>query len=214
MAKEPLKAPENEVITPFTGNPAANLSRSERGDAIYGVHPDCTPLVRKLADTMHTVLEHCPPHALSAAAKATMRGFICEPGLLTPDQKQGDPHNYLRRLLYAAPDRSFSILALIWLPGQSTPVHGHTAWGAAGVLEGNPYTQTFSIFETAPKVMGLRPDAKLRLTPGDIATVEPGIDDAHRIGNESPTRSITIHIYGRDLLSQPGSINIDLNHLR
>jgi predicted metal-dependent enzyme (double-stranded beta helix superfamily) len=213
MDYEPLSHTEQAVITPCNGNPASNLNRTERNHARYGIQPGCTPLVQELADTMHAALARCAPHALSAAAKACVRGYLCEPALLTPLQKQGDPDNYLRRLLYAAPDRSFSILALIWLPAQYTPIHGHTAWGAAGVLEGNPYVDTFSVCETTPKVMGLRRNARLQLQPGDIATVEPGIDDVHRLGNDSATRCITLHIYGRDLLAHPGSINIDLNQL-
>jgi hypothetical protein len=43
--------------------------------------------------------------------------------------------------------------------------------------------------------------------------VEPGIDDAHRIGNDGNSRCITVHIYGRDLLARPGSINISFNNL-
>ena len=46
---------------------------------------------------------------------------------------------------------------------------------------------------------------------GSVATVQPGIDDVHRIGNKGPTEAITIHIYGRDLLARPGSINITFN---
>lgn len=211
--QQPFIHSEEEVISPLRGNPAANLTSAERGQAVYGLQPGCSPLVQELADTMHAALERCPVHSLGAAAKAAMRGYICEPALLTSDQKQGEPDNYLRRLLYAAPDRSFSILALIWMPDQHTPIHGHTAWGAAGVMEGTPYAESFSLYETTPQCMALRPDAKLQLKPGDIATVVPGIDDIHRIGNDSPSRCITIHIYGRDLLSRPGSINIDLNHL-
>ena len=213
MDQETRIQTEQDVITPFSGSPAANLKRSERDQACYGIQPGCTHLVQELADTLHAAMAHCEPHALSAAAKACLRGYLCEPGLLSPAQKQGDPDQYLRRLLYAAPDRSFSILALIWLPDQHTPIHGHTAWGAAGVAEGNPYVDSFSICETEPKVMGLRCDKRTHLHPGDIATVEPGIDDVHRIGNSSPTRCITVHIYGRDLLARPGSINIDLNQL-
>ena len=204
---------EATVITPFNGDPAANLSADERGAAVYGVQPGCSPRVTELATAMHATLAHCPAHGLSAAAKSCLRGYLCEPNLLTPDQKQGSRDNYVRRLLYAAPDHRFSILALIWNPGQHTPIHGHTAWGAAGVMEGKPYAETFFIRETAPRVMGLQPDVKLQLKPGDIATVEPGIEDIHRLGNDSRERAITIHIYGRDLLRRPAAINIDLNHL-
>ncbi len=52
---------------------------------------------------------------------------------------------------------------------------------------------------------------KLRLQSGDVATVRPGIDDVHRIGNDTQQRIITIHIYGRDLVAEPTSLNIVFN---
>ena len=201
------------MITPFPGDPAANLSAADRANAVYGVQPGSSHLVKELAETMHLALQCCEPHALGPAAKACLRGYLCEPGLLNTQQKEGDSQTYRRHLLYAAPDRSFSILALVWRPGQRTPVHGHTAWGAAGVLEGRPYSESFSLYEAAPRSMALRADVKHQLKPGDIATVEPGIGDIHRIGNDSRGRAITVHIYGRDLLARPGSINIMMDQL-
>ncbi|MGI9291635.1 MAG: hypothetical protein ACR2QG_10220 [Gammaproteobacteria bacterium] len=205
--------PDNHNITPFPGHPGANLSATEKGQVNYGLQPGTTPLLAELAETMHATLANCEPHALSAAAKASLRGYVCNPGLLTVEHKEGSTEDYRRHLLYAAEDRSFSILALVWNPGHRTPVHGHSAWGAAGVYEGNPYCETYSRVENGRQTMELRHNMTMRLHPGDIATVEPGIDDAHRIGNDSNSRSITIHIYGRDLLASPGSINIWLDNL-
>lgn len=205
--------PESSGITPFTGHPAANFGRAERAKLRHGLQPLTTPLLAELVDTMHATLERCEPHALSAAAKASLRGFVCQPALLRPEHKQGDPDDHRRHLLYAAPDGRFSVLAIVWNPGQRTPVHGHTAWGAAGVYEGRPYCESYKLCESSPRVMELRHNLTLRLQPGDIATVEPGIDDAHRIGNDTLSRCITIHIYGRDLLTYPRSINIFLDNL-
>jgi predicted metal-dependent enzyme (double-stranded beta helix superfamily) len=200
------------TVTPFAGHPAANLARAKRKGMTYGLQPGSGTLITELSKTMHAAMKNCSPHGLSAAAKASLRGYLCEPDLLTTAQKQSDADSYRRHLLYAAEDRSFSILAIVWNPGQCTPVHGHTAWGAAGVHSGNPYCESFINYESAPQVLSLRSEMKLRLHPGDIATVEPGIDAAHRIGNDGISRCITVHIYGRDLLASPGSINIILNN--
>jgi predicted metal-dependent enzyme (double-stranded beta helix superfamily) len=206
-------AGDDEVITPFPGHPAANLNNGEISVGDYGLQPGATALMAELARTMHAALERCQPHALSAAAKASLRGYLCEPELLAAEHKKASRKSYRRHLLYAAPDRSFSILSIVWNPGQCTPVHGHTAWGAAGVYEGTPYCESFKLSESSPRVMSLQSTLTLRLKATDIATVEPGIDDAHRIGNDTLYRAVTVHIYGRDLLRSPGSINIDLDHL-
>lgn len=205
--------PDNSNITPFPGHPGANLGTAEKTHLKYGLQPGTTPMLAELVDTMHAALERCEPHALSAAAKASLRGYVCNPAILSVEHKEGSATNYRRHLLYAAEDRSFSILALIWNPGQCTPIHGHTAWGAAGVYEGNPYCESYSMVENGRKTIELRHNMTMRLQPSDIATVEPGIDDAHRIGNDGVSRCITIHIYGRDLLASPGSINIWLDNL-
>src|SRR3954451_21867502 len=54
-------------------------------------------------------------------------------GLLTPEQYEGDPERYRQHLLHAESDGSFSIVGLVWLPGQCTPVHDHVSWCVTGV---------------------------------------------------------------------------------
>lgn len=199
-------------VTRFPGNPADNSPTANIApfaDATgYGLQPGTTPLMAEFARTLQDAIDHCPGHGAAAAAKAALRGYVCDPALLAPVHKQGDDENYRRHLLYAAPDGSCTVLALVWLPGQLTPIHGHTAWGAVGVYEGNPFCENFDHCSNEHGAMSLRSKMKLRLQGGDLATVRPGIDDVHRIGNDTRRRAITIHVYGRDLLAEPGKLNI------
>ena len=55
---------------------------------------------------------------------------------LEPAHYRSGPGGYTRNLIYDAPDASLSLYALVWLPGQWTPVHDHGSWGVVGVLEG------------------------------------------------------------------------------
>jgi predicted metal-dependent enzyme (double-stranded beta helix superfamily) len=201
----------DNVVTPFPGDPAAAIRKAARARASYGLQPGATRLVDELASTMRATLQNCQPHALAAAAKASLRGYLCEPKLLNSIHRRGGPDGYTRHLLYADPERQFSILAIVWRAGQCTPIHGHTAWGAVGVLAGNPYCEIFDTSCDQQPRLELIPTMKMCLHEGDLATVQPGIDDVHRIGNEGLTEAITIHIYGRDLLASPGSINITFN---
>jgi len=43
---------------------------------------------------------------------------------------------YTRHLLHADAEDRFSLLALVWKPGQGTPIHDHPSWGVIGVLRG------------------------------------------------------------------------------
>ena len=54
--------------------------------------------------------------------------------LLTDEERRGDADELVSHLLHAEP--GFSVKALVWRPGQLTPIHDHVAWCAFGVLAG------------------------------------------------------------------------------
>ena len=55
---------------------------------------------------------------------------------LEPQHYRSSAASYSRNLIYEAPDDSLSLYAIVWLPGQWTPVHDHGSWGVVGVVEG------------------------------------------------------------------------------
>jgi predicted metal-dependent enzyme (double-stranded beta helix superfamily) len=177
----------------------------------YGLQPGATSLIAELAKTLTAATAYRFPRALAGAAKASLRSYLREAALLAPEHRLGHAEHYQRHLLYADPNHRFSVLAIVWQPGQFSAIHGHTAWGAMGVYEGHPFSETFDTGITETPVMNLAPQNKLRLKPGDLATVQPGINDTHRIGNDGSAPCITIHVYGRDLLASPSAINIIFN---
>jgi 3-mercaptopropionate dioxygenase len=63
--------------------------------------------------------------------------------VLTPEQRIGDPANYRSHLLHTEPDGAFSIVALVWRPGQVTPIHDHVTWCVFGVIQGIEYEELF-----------------------------------------------------------------------
>jgi predicted metal-dependent enzyme (double-stranded beta helix superfamily) len=52
-----------------------------------------------------------------------LRLHLPAPGILTAEQRYWDPLKYRCHLLHAESDGSFSVVALVWRPGQATPVH-------------------------------------------------------------------------------------------
>ena len=46
------------------------------------------------------------------------------PDILAPEQQIGGPEGYRSHLLHTEPDGTFSIVALVWRPGQLTPRWG------------------------------------------------------------------------------------------
>ena len=56
--------------------------------------------------------------------------------VLGPELRIGDPDGHRSHLLYSEPGGTFSIVALVWRPGQVTPIHDHVTWCVFGVVQG------------------------------------------------------------------------------
>ena len=67
------------------------------------------------------------------------------PDVLTAEQRIGDPKSYRSHVLHTEPDGSFSIVALVWRPGQVTPIHDHVTWCVFGVIQGEEYEELFTL---------------------------------------------------------------------
>lgn len=105
------------------------------------------------------------------------------------------PTFYQQYLLHRDPGQRFSVVSFVWGPGQSTPVHDHTVWGAIGMLRGAERATAYHL-ESGRLV----PGATIELRPGDVELVGPSIGDIHRVTNAYDDRvSISIHCYGGDI---------------
>jgi len=75
------------------------------------------------------------------AVAGELRSHSPSPDILGAEQRTGDPANYRDHLLRAETDGSFSIIAVVWIPGQVTPVHDHITWCVSGVIQGLVYEE-------------------------------------------------------------------------
>ena len=67
---------------------------------------------------------------------AILREAVIQSDWLPPDRRTANHQNYARHLLHGDAQGRFSILSIVWSPGQMSPVHGHHTWCAVGVLRG------------------------------------------------------------------------------
>ena len=124
-----------------------------------------------------------------------LRRHLPGPEILTAEQRLGSPDDYSAHILHAEPDGSFSIVALVWRPGQVTRIHDHVTWCVLGVIQGVEHEELF--------------DADLRLIGesdnhvGDVGGFAPP-GDIHRVRNTGEETAISIHVYGTDV-SRVGS---------
>lgn len=112
------------------------------------------------------------------------------------DQFEPGSQHYSRHLLYADPEDRFSMLALVWKPGQGTPIHDHPSWGVLGVLRGRMRFTNYAPDEVDGQHC-LVPVETFIGTAGSVGTVYPPAMDLHRMDNCSrEEKAVTLHIYG------------------
>jgi 3-mercaptopropionate dioxygenase len=117
------------------------------------------------------------------------------PEVLTPEQRAGDPSGYRSYPLHTEPDGSFSIVALVWRPGQVTPVHDHVTWCVFGVIQGVEHEELFRLDEEQDVLVEVGTNDN---ETGDVSGFAPP-GDIHRVRNAGDDTAISIHIYGTDV---------------
>ena len=131
---------------------------------------------------------------------AVLRRQLPGPGLLTPGQLAGDPAGYQTHLVHAEPDGSFSVVVMVWLPGQQTPIHDHLAWCVTAVLQGAAYEEIFAVRDGHLEVIARNQNP----TSAVSGFAPPG--DIHRMGNSGQTVAVSMHVYGTDITRVGSSI--------
>jgi predicted metal-dependent enzyme (double-stranded beta helix superfamily) len=132
-----------------------------------------------------------------------LRASLPDPAAILPAPlRHGDPSGYQSHLLYAEPDGTFSISAMVWLPGQQTMIHDHVAWCVTGVLQGREYEE---IFAPADGGRALRLAARNVNPAGTVNGFAPP-GDIHRVRNTGDTVAISMHVYGADISRLGNSI--------
>jgi predicted metal-dependent enzyme (double-stranded beta helix superfamily) len=67
------------------------------------------------------------PHAIADRLKTLLRAD----GWLADEHQLAGRDTYRQHLLHVSECRRLSVVALVWLPGQSTPIHDHVSWCAS-----------------------------------------------------------------------------------
>jgi predicted metal-dependent enzyme (double-stranded beta helix superfamily) len=119
-----------------------------------------------------------------------LRANLPSPDVLTAEQRLGALDGYGSHTLHVEPDGSFSILGLVWRPGQVTRIHDHMTWCVFGVLEGVEHEELFDA--------DLNPLGESDNRVGDVSGFAPP-GDIHRVHNTTDATAISIHIYGTDV---------------
>jgi predicted metal-dependent enzyme (double-stranded beta helix superfamily) len=134
------------------------------------------------------------PHAIGAR----LRGLLAEDDWLAPEHRVPDLRQYRQHLLHVSPCRRLSIVALVWLPGQRTPIHDHVAWCIVGVYEGRERETRFRAVE-ADGQRWLEEAGSVDAHPGHVEVIVPSVEEIHAVTAVGAGPTISIHVYGADI---------------
>src|SRR3954454_21877509 len=162
-----------------------------------------TPLTALTDDLDAAVRGAQPGQARVDAVGLALAPHLGDPRLLRPEQCVGDPARYRQHVLHVPPDGAFSLVALVWLPGQTTPIHDHLSWCVVGVHTGAEHEIRYRRAGEHLVVGGggVAGAAGPRTPPGPLP---PG--DTPRATNTAPVTTISLHVYGVDVRRLGSSI--------
>lgn len=183
-------------------DPQATGGRIERA-ARLGRHGS-SALAHFLAEATARSRVHADPVDCVLALAPLMLDLLAHAdSFLQPQHRLGEPHGYRRNRVYAAADGSLSLYAMVWLPGQWTPIHDHGCWGVVGVAEGVLEERSYvraSPDRHADHGIDLVPGGTLLLRAGGVTTFVPEPDHIHVTGvplQRPPV--LSLHLYGRTM---------------
>ena len=155
--------------------------------------------------TCRDIIADTPDAADRVTAIAPLMLGLLQSGVtfLRPEHYREDPAHYARNAITICPDGELSLFALVWLPGQWTPVHDHGSWGVVGVVEG--LLEERAYMSADGEIFGdtgirLRRGGIVLLNPGAVTTFVPNPDHIHMTGVAAGRpRCVSLHLYGRNM---------------
>ena len=130
-----------------------------------------------------------------------LRDLLAQDDWLPSAHQRADPDAYRQHLLHVSPCRRLSVVALVWLPGQKTPIHDHVSWCVVGVYRGIERETHYRLVDGR-----LDPVAEFTAGPGHVEALVPPAENIHAVTAAGPGKTISIHVYGADIEARGSSI--------
>lgn len=179
-----------------------------------------TPALERLvASVRKETREDRDPASTARAVAHHLDEALAEADLLAQCHREASEDDYQQHNLHVEPDGSFSVVSLVWLPGQSTPIHDHVAWCVPGIYRGREEETRYRLVGAGRRDVTANVgasggenrvdsesiedpflvEAGTELNePGSVVTLAPP-GDIHRVRNPGPGKAISLHVYGADL---------------
>jgi predicted metal-dependent enzyme (double-stranded beta helix superfamily) len=142
------------------------------------------------------------PTSTANNVREALMNAIATYGSFIPDRfLRPTTHGYARRRIYIGADNRFSLLAMVWAPGQCTPLHDHGgAWCVECVYRGEVQGRTYAHEAVRDGVHYFRETGVARECEGQSSALVPPFDH-HILENRSDSVAVTLHVYPNELLA-------------
>lgn len=159
-----------------------------------------------VADVEGLRREHPDDRALADAVSSRLARLVRAPSWLCETHREPWDDRYRQHLLHVAPDGGFSVVALVWKPGQRTPIHDHVSWCVVGVYRGAEEEVSYRLYRGRDEQFLVEVGRQVA-TPGQTVALVPPDEDIHVVTNVGDGLAISIHVYGADIGKLGSSIN-------
>jgi len=171
---------------------ASRVQRAARRAPQTALERLCHALDRAFAESAHA---DEPSHQIGfvRSVRAALATAAADATLLTRAQREGAAECYRRHLLAADPLGRYAVAALVWMPGQASPVHAHHTWCGYAVIDGALTETLYDWIAGDGHASEARSHPRV---PGAVSFVRAGRTGIHRLGNASNAPAVSLHLYG------------------
>jgi 3-mercaptopropionate dioxygenase len=164
--------------------------------------PAATAKLGELIAMLENAVETSDPNYCCHKVKNVLE-HVCSSGEDFIDERflAPAPDRYARRLVHKDSKDRFTLLAMVWGPGQGTPLHDHAGmWCCECVYRGSIRVVSYDLHnDEEDEVLDFTPEREVFAGVGKAGALIPPFD-YHTIENAEPDRpAVTLHVYGGEL---------------
>jgi len=155
---------------------------------------------------LNRILANYPSTETPTRVAEKIKGLLRNPLLLSTENRRSSPHSYRRHVLHVDPEGRFSVLAIVWEEGQSTPVFSSSGWSVIGVYEGELREASYRLLGGSDGAERLLPVGVTHHARGGILFQNGTEGSLQRLDNPASQPTVTLHVYGFDVRSSSAGL--------
>ena len=168
----------------------------------YKVAPCPGTALAGLIYRLERAAELSDPRSIANSVREALTDSIRADASFIPDRflRPAEDH-YARRLIYMGADTRFSLLAMVWAPGETTPLHDHGGqWCVECVYRGEIVGTNYLLEDQRDDKFYFREHSSVREVEGESSALVPPFEH-HVLANRSENPAVTLHVYANELLT-------------